>query len=118
LKNLECKGNLLTGLDLTKNTGLEFLICEDNLLNSINLSGLTSLNLLYCGGNQLTSLDLSTNTSLGSFGYYYYTYALSIANMPSLQKVCVWTIPFPPAGLKTDDNGSPNVYFTTDCSKR
>jgi len=37
--------------------------------------------------------------------------------MPSLYKVCVWEMPFPPAGVEVDTSGSPNVYFTTDCSK-
>ncbi len=37
--------------------------------------------------------------------------------MPSLGQVCVWDIPFPPAGVDVDTTDSPNVYFTTDCSK-
>jgi hypothetical protein len=36
--------------------------------------------------------------------------------MPSLNKVCVWTIPFPPAGASADTTGSPNVYFTMNCN--
>jgi len=34
-----------------------------------------------------------------------------------LEKVCVWTMPFPPEEIKVCTDGSPNVYFTTDCSK-
>ena len=34
-----------------------------------------------------------------------------------LNKVCVWSTPFPPIGVEVDTTGSPNVYFTTDCSK-
>jgi hypothetical protein len=37
--------------------------------------------------------------------------------MPSLHEVCVWEMPFPPLeGLKLEKTGSPNVYFTTECS--
>jgi len=34
--------------------------------------------------------------------------------MESLHEVCVWTFPFPPEGV-TLREGSPNVYFTTEC---
>jgi hypothetical protein len=37
--------------------------------------------------------------------------------MLTIQKVCVWTLPFPPDGLYISSDGSPNVYFTTDCNK-
>jgi len=37
--------------------------------------------------------------------------------MPSLNKVCVWIMPFPPTGFGLETKSSPNVYFTTDCSK-
>lgn len=40
---------------------------------------------------------------------------LSIANMPMLNEVCVWTLPFPPGGVNVDTTGSPNVEFQ-DCS--
>jgi hypothetical protein len=63
---------------------------------------------LGCAGNQLTSLDISNNTVLEE---------LYLGNMPSLGKVCVWTLPFPPEGVALDTEGSPSVYFTTDCSK-
>jgi hypothetical protein len=42
---------------------------------------------------------------------------LSIGGMPSLNQVCVWTLPFPPSGVDVYTDGSPNVYFTTDCKE-
>jgi len=39
-----------------------------------------------------------------------------IKDMPSLYKVCVWEIPFPPDGVYIYATNSPNVYFTTDCN--
>jgi hypothetical protein len=73
------------------------------------------LNVLLCGGNQLTSLDISNNGTLASQHNFYYN--LDIGNMPSLGKVCVWTMPFPPGSIDLFMEGSPNVYFTLDCSK-
>jgi hypothetical protein len=37
-------------------------------------------------------------------------------NMPTLLEVCVWEMPFPPEGVEIDTTGSPNIYFTTECS--
>jgi len=36
--------------------------------------------------------------------------------MPSLTEVCVWEMPFPPEDFLLYADGSPNVYFTTDCN--
>jgi hypothetical protein len=40
--------------------------------------------------------------------------------MPNLEEVCVWTLPFPgppPDNLNVNTTGSPNIYFTMDCSQ-
>ena len=60
------------------------------------------------GYNQLSTLDVSHNAALT---------LLRLNEMPSLNKVCVWEMPFPPEGVEVDTTGSPNVHFTTDCSK-
>jgi hypothetical protein len=39
---------------------------------------------------------------------------IEIENMPTLSEVCVWSTPFPPAGVQVKKAGSPNVYFK-DC---
>ena len=36
--------------------------------------------------------------------------------MPDLYEVCVWAMPFPPAGVSVDLYQIPNAYFTTDCA--
>jgi hypothetical protein len=41
---------------------------------------------------------------------------LELAYIPSLSKVCVWTMPFPPAGVSVNTSESPDVYFTMDCN--
>jgi len=74
------------------------------------------LNILNCDGNQLTSLDVTNNSSIGQDYAGYSMCYLSIQDMPDLEKVCVWTMLFPPEGVNVCTEGSPNVYFTTDCS--
>ena len=62
LSSLECQLNLLTNLDVSKNTALTHLNCISNRLTSLVLP--KSITRLKCGENQLTSLDVSNNTAL------------------------------------------------------
>ena len=64
LETLDCRGNQLTTLDVTKLTKLMFLVCNDNQLTALDVTGLTSLKNLICAGNQLTTLDVTGLTSL------------------------------------------------------
>ena len=100
-----CEYNDLETLDLSENPVLTGLLCSDNELTSINISGCDLLESLNCGYNQLTTLDLTSNSKINR---------LAIDHMPSLTKVCVWVMPFP---VSAYTDGSPNFYFTTDCSK-
>jgi hypothetical protein len=108
LTELGCNYNQLNSLDVSDNNKLIYLNCLYNQLTTLDVSNNISLKVLQCSDNQLTSLDVSNNTSLKG---------LLIENMPSLNKVCVWIMPFPPEGVSVHSNGSPNVYFTTDCNK-
>lgn len=60
LETLDCSGNQLTTLDVTKLTKLTVLMCNDNQLTALDVTGLTSLMFLACNDNQLVSLDIST----------------------------------------------------------
>ena len=64
LQMLNCAGNQLTVLDLSKNTALQELDCYNNQLMTLDLSKNTVLQSLSCADNQLTTLDLSKNTAL------------------------------------------------------
>ena len=108
LRDLYCHNNLLTSLDVSDNTNLYRLWCQNNLIEDLILSNDVGLRILHCANNQLTSLDISTNTLLSG---------LDLRGMPTLEEVCVWTMPFPPEGYSVNLEGSPNVFFTTDCSK-
>ena len=114
---LMCKGNQISSLDVSSNTALMWLECGENLLTSLDVSDLLNLYILSCENNQLTSLDISENSSLGQVPWTDdHSCYLDITNMPGLEEVCVWTLPFPPEGFKLCMDGSPNVFFTTECS--
>ena len=106
LRTLRCNNNQLKDLDVSRNTALTMLNCRENQLSSLDVSQNLYLRSLCCDANLLTRLDLSGNKSI---------YTLSIGRMPTLNEVCVWTMPFPPEGLNLTAEGSPNITFTTDC---
>ena len=64
LLTLNCSGNQLQTLNVSKNTALVDLYCFDNKLKSLDVSFNTALTNLSCTNNQLESLDLSKNTAL------------------------------------------------------
>lgn len=64
LEILDCMGNQLTTLDVTKLTKLTGLICAGNQLTTLDVTGLTNLTTLICSGNQLTALDVTKLTNL------------------------------------------------------
>jgi hypothetical protein len=108
LETLICGRNALEELDLSQNVALTKLVCNNNLFTSLDLSANTDLSLMISCGNQLTSLDISMLTALTKVGY---------DNMPMLTEVCVWILPFPPSGLVVLSEFSPNLEYTTQCSK-
>jgi Leucine-rich repeat (LRR) protein len=64
LSSLECSLNLLTSLDLSKNSKLSIIDCRGNNLTSLDLSNLPLLTGVFCSENFLTSLDVSKNPIL------------------------------------------------------
>jgi Leucine-rich repeat (LRR) protein len=108
LEVLICGRNILTELDLSANRELSILICNNNLLTALDLSPVRSLDTMISCGNQLVYLDLSKHSQLKKIG---------VDNMPELLEVCVWTLPFPPSGVTVLQAYSPNIEYTTDCSR-
>ena len=64
LTELHCNSNQLTSLDVSKNAALTKLRCDKSGLTSLDVSHNTELTELQCPGNQLTSLDVSKNMAL------------------------------------------------------
>ncbi len=106
LKTLRCGYNRMTDIDVSANPALTTFTCNNNLLTSLDISNNTALTKMISCGNDLTFLDISNNSNLTRVGF---------DNMPMLTEVCVWTLPFPPAGVSVLMDFSPYVEFTTDC---
>lgn len=61
---LDCRWNLLTSLDVSKNSDLQSLDCTNNQLTSLDVSKNSALTSLHCSANSLKDLDVSKNTAL------------------------------------------------------
>ena len=108
LKYFDCAANQLETVDISMNPALKTLRCSSNMLTSLDVSKNPKLTDIDCGSNKLTMLDVSQNKVLRE---------LNINDMPSLYKVCVDVRPFPLFNVNVWSGGSPNVYYSTDCSK-
>jgi hypothetical protein len=108
---METPLNLITYLDVSANTSLEYLDCSYNQLNTLiignndkllemdcsaqfltrlDLSGCPNLRILSCYGNPFEELDLSNSTQLE---------VLHLDEIIDPFIIYVWMLPYPPEGL-------------------
>ena len=66
LITLDCSGNQLKTLDVSKNIALSGLDCAGNQLTILDISKNIALSKLNCGSNQLATLDASKNITLNA----------------------------------------------------
>lgn len=66
LTELWCSANLLTKLDVSRNTRLTELWCSRNQLTDLDVSGCTMLTQLSCANNRLTKLHVGGCAALAS----------------------------------------------------
>ena len=64
LKELNCRDNQLTELDVSNNSELESLDCYENQLSALNVSNHQALKTLSCEVTHLGALDVSTDPAL------------------------------------------------------
>ena len=64
LESLNCNNNLLTTLDISKNTLLTTFSCDSNKIDSLGLQANTLLKVVSCSSNEMTKIDLSNNKEL------------------------------------------------------
>lgn len=64
LEVLNCMGNGLSMLDLTKNSKLYYLDCGRNVLTELDVTNNPALYYIDCQGNDLSTLDISKNEGL------------------------------------------------------
>lgn len=121
LETISVPGNQLTDLDVTNCPSLYKLWCSYNQITNLDVSKNTNLGQLFCCGNKLSRLDISKNINLGKGNKpWIVSPGVTLGYMPTLTEVCVWTLPFPPTGFygfEVYTTGSPNVVFTTECTK-
>ena len=132
LEDLFCSNNQLTSLDVSGCNELFYLSCSNNQLTSLDVSKNSGLEFLLCGNNIFSNLDLSKNIRLGSSSRFSSSWTvcseLSLANMPSLTEVCVSEsfnviygccvnrAPDTEESVCASLGGSPNAYFSTECT--
>ncbi len=66
LKRIDCYGNNITKIDLSKSTSITFLNCSENQIESLDLSNNKELNYVSCDSNKLLTLILGDNPNLES----------------------------------------------------
>ncbi len=66
LTGLNCKGNSLIRLDLTKNVNINYVECSENKLTELLIPDVETIGTLYCNKNNLVCFDLN-NTEVTSF---------------------------------------------------
>jgi Leucine-rich repeat (LRR) protein len=64
ITSLDCDGNSLTALDVSKDFILSYLDCGNNSLNTLDVSQNDNLDTLFCFDDTFTTLDVSHNTNL------------------------------------------------------
>ena len=92
LECLECSGNELAELDVSRNARLTILDCGHNLLTTLDVSRNSELRDLSCVFNHISSLDVSKNrelTDLSVSGNF--LTELDVSHNPGLKwLVCPW----------------------------
>ena len=89
LKTLSCRRNLLTELDVSNNSELEYLECSENQLSALDVSNHQALKELSCAYNhQLSALDVSNCPALKMLECEAtHLGALDVSNHPALEKL-------------------------------
>jgi len=64
ITHMDCTGNQLTSLDVSRNPNIILLECRFNQLTSLDVSKNVNMKRLIVQGNQLTNLDVSNNVEL------------------------------------------------------
>lgn len=71
LMSLYCSYNMLTALDLSALSHLEYIDCSYNQIATLDLSQNTALIIVWCHGNQLTSLNVEGLAALRGLRCYW-----------------------------------------------
>ena len=84
VQSIDCSGNNLTQLDVSKNIYLRGLACFENNLTQLDVSKNTVLEELACQQNNLTQLDVSKNV------WYLNCYKNNLTQLDVSKNVTLW----------------------------
>ncbi len=113
LETLNCSGNQLTALDVSKNTKLQVLDCSDNRLTALDVSKNIALTVLSCNINHdLTKLDISQNANLKTL----YCGATGLEELDTSSNTALETLYCGSAKIKSLDVSHNPALTTLDCS--
>ncbi|MEX6626346.1 leucine-rich repeat domain-containing protein [Tenacibaculum salmonis] len=86
LKRLDCFGNNITKIDLSKSTSITFLNCSENKIKTLDLSKNNKLVYVSCDSNNLQTLILGDNPNLESvYASYNKLTNLDVSGCPKLE---------------------------------
>ncbi len=92
LTYLDCYGNKLTNIDVSKNIHLKTLRCNNNQLSSLDVSNNSVITYLECFSNNLSSLDISQNSMLLELSCEAnYLTSLDLSNNKNLTKISCYS---------------------------
>lgn len=88
LTSLGCYNNKLSSLDVSNNLNLTHLAFQDNNLTTLDVTNNNLLSRLFCGENNLTSLDITQNTQLTVLNCFRNRItSLDVSNNPLLESL-------------------------------
>lgn len=85
--------NMLTSLDVSKNSNLKFMIAANNMLSTVNVSNLSMLERIQVENNGLSQLDISDNLALQQLSLANNELqAIDISNIPTVIQLNTFSI--------------------------
>jgi len=101
LEYLRFNDNQISTIDISKNTNLRSINFNGNPIYEIDLSNNLALSGVWFGDNPMTVLDISENQNVN--------FLRNDGEFP-FEKICVWTLPFPPPGTYVNTVNFPYSY--------
>lgn len=90
LEYLHFDENNISSIDVANNSSLQSINFKGNPIYEIDLSNNLALTAVWFGDNPMTLLDISKNKNVN--------FLRNDGEFP-FEKICVWTLPFPPPGI-------------------
>jgi Leucine-rich repeat (LRR) protein len=105
LTELNCSNNVLTALNVAKNSNLTYLDCSANAIAALDVTKNTVLTDLYCNINKLTTIDVSKNLVLNKLNVSENSFtALDVSKNKALTEINCYKNSLTSLNLKNGNN--------------